>query len=362
VGSLLQDCLRDQDLLARLGGDEFGILLNDCGLEQGKKIANRIHQSIQEYRFVWQDYVFSIGASIGVTQIQGDLPAVDALKQADSACYLAKNQGRNQVCYYAQLQQQIACEKPTQLITRITQALTHSQFGMFYQKIFSIGPDREVVLFASEILVRLPGEEGGWIRPDAFLHTAERYNLMTEIDAWVVKTFCQFYRQICQQTQSTQFALNLSGASLNSDRLTSFIRTQLEIHHIPPHNICFEVTETVAITNLSRARALLQELKELGCRIALDDFGSGMSSFHYLRSLPVDYLKIDGSLIRDVDTDRVAQEMVAAIVKIGHEMGLKTIAEWVESDAVTRILLNHQNDYVQGFLHHVPEALSLTSG
>jgi len=359
VGMLLQESMREKDLLARLGGDEFGSLLYNCDAVQGRQIADRIYQSIQDFRFIWEDYVFTIGVSIGLAVVDGLMSAAEVLRQADSACYLAKYQGRNQICAYLDIQPDVIPSEPTQWVKRLTEALTHSRFQLFHQQIFS--SSNNYTPFCSEILLRLPTGHNEWLSPSAFLHTAERYNLMTEIDAWVVRSFCEQYDQISTLSETNLFAINLSGASLNSPRLSTLIRSQFEAHNIPPQNVCFEITETVAIANLTRARSLLQELKDWGCYLALDDFGNGMSSFHYLRSLPVDYLKIDGALIRDVVSDRVACEMVTAINNIGHEMGLKTIAEWVENDTILRSLQDLQIDYVQGQALHIPAPLFLSS-
>jgi diguanylate cyclase (GGDEF)-like protein/PAS domain S-box-containing protein len=360
VGDLLHQCLREDDVLARLGGDEFGILLPECDLTTGKQVAERIYQVIQDYRFCWQDYQFTIGVSIGVTLVTGDRTASDILQQADSACYLAKHQGRNQICLAEQLTSPHPAHQSIQLVHRITEALTHSHFQLFHQNIFAAQPESTALLLGSEILLRLPQAPQDWILPDTFLPTAERYNLMTEIDAWVVQKFCDCYDLIHQQTQTNFYCINLSGASLNSDRLIALIRKQFEAKNILPQSVCIEITETVAIANLTRARALLQELKAWGCSLALDDFGSGMSSFQYLRSLPIDYLKIDGNLIRDIHHDRVAREMVTAIIKIGHEMHIKTIAEWVENAAVLQLLKKLKIDYIQGFFLHVPEAFEIS--
>lgn len=359
VSHLLKSCLRDEDLLARLGGDEFGVLLKHCDLTDGKQIADRMYAAIQDFRFLWQDYVFTIGVSIGVTLINGSASAGEILKQADSACYLAKHQGRNQICFYENLEGTPATSEATPIVNRVTKALTDSQFGLFYQNIFSVIPENEPQLFASEVLIRLPDGHGDWLLPEAFLSTAERYNLMTEIDRWVIETFCRSYQRVSEHLNPEIFSINLSGSSLNSDLILSFIESQLINNQIPPEKICFEVTETMAIRNLTKARSLLQQLKQIGCRLALDDFGSGMSTFQYLRTLPVDYLKIDGSLIKDIDCDRVAREIVAAVIKIGHEMGLKTMAEWVDNDEVIRILNRYENDYLQGFILHQPEELKL---
>jgi diguanylate cyclase (GGDEF)-like protein/PAS domain S-box-containing protein len=360
VGSLLKKCLRDQDLLARLGGDEFGILLRECDLVKGQTIADCIYQAIQGFRFIWQDHTFTIGASIGVTVIDGHLSTVEALKQADSACYLAKHQGRNKICFYENSAQKSAHDQSVKLLTRLNQALKYSQFSLFYQKIYSTyQAEKKIDIAASKILVRLSNPQGGWIFPETFLQTAERYNLMADIDRWVLETFCQYYPEIRLQTGCDRFSINLSNDSLNSDRFLNSIEEQLNVYDISPENICFEITESVAIKNLTRVQSLFWELKKMGHRLAIDEFEGGLPAFRHLRSLPIDYLKIDGKLVDEIVTDRVVQEMVATIIKISHEMGMKTVAESVANEKVIEILSTCNNDYLQGDLLHEPEILNL---
>lgn len=357
VGTIMQNSLHPEDLLARLGGDEFGILLQNYHLIAGQQIAERIYRAIQAYRFYWEGYVFTIGVSMGITLIDHNATPTNAIRQADSACYFAKHQGRNQVCFYHELRHDEILDESTNWVAQLTDALNHSKFGLFHQKILSARFSSERQTLYSEILLRLSNSQGEWISPNTFLKTAERYNLMTQLDDWVIQNFCKHYAQISKTSDTGFFAINLSGASLNNPHLSAFVKAQFETQQVSPEQVCFEITETVAIANLSRARLLLQELKAWGCFFALDDFGSGMSSFNYLRSLPVDYLKIDGSLIRDISSDRVAREMVSAIGRIGTEMGLKTIAEWVENEETIKILQDIQIDYVQGFSLHSPEPL-----
>ncbi len=359
VSEVMKSCLREADFLARLGGDEFAVLLLECDLPAGRQIADRIYQAIQNFRFFWENSVFSIGVSMGLTVIRGDRSAADVLQQADSACYLAKNQGRNQIQVFDELTKMADLASPVKLVNAITDALAQSRFMLFYQKIYGAIAPEQPSLAGAEVLLRLVRAPEDILPPDAFMQTAERHNLMTEIDHWVIRQFCQHYASLCHQAGTDQFILNLSGASLNQEHFISFIRHEVRAANIAPEKVCFEILETLAIANLTRAQSQLQSLKNEGFRLALGNFGAGMSSFHYLQSLPIDYLKISGSLIGAMLEDRIACEMVAAIIRIGHAMGLKIIAERVETEAILKKLHALHVDYIQGFLVHTPETFTL---
>jgi diguanylate cyclase (GGDEF)-like protein/PAS domain S-box-containing protein len=372
IANLLQTKVRSTDVIARLGGDEFGILLLNCELEQGMAIANDIRQSILGFRFVWQDKVFTIGVSIGVVPVDAQTsdPA-SILSQADTACYWAKNHGRNRVEAY-----RVDCHEQTHYdgvswITRITRALEEDRFLLYCQQIQPLSPVAQNVPDCAEhyeVLLRMVDENGNIVPPGTFIPTAERYHLMPAIDRWVVSTLfatqgksLRQCRGDCQKKgmvhHACLYSINLSGASINDEHLIDFLREQFAIHLIPPEVICFEITETVAIANLPKAARLIQDLKELGCRFALDDFGSGMSSFTYLKNLPVDYLKIDGSFVREIPDNQVATAMVEAINHIGHIMGLKTIAEFVENKTTLTAIREIGIDYAQGYAIARPQVL-----
>lgn len=362
--ALLQLQVRPVDVLARLGGDEFGLLLNHCPPEEAVFVVDGLRQSVQEFRFAWQGKIFSIGVSIGLVGIEGNGQSLTSLlSAADSACYVAKNKGRNRVhVYHAEDDDLLQQHREMQWVTRLTQALAENQFCLYQQEIVAINhphPGRHY-----EILLRLQGT-GETILPNAFIPAAERYNLMHLIDRWVIQTFfanqAEHYWLAKERgypiDQSQFYAINLSGASINDDQFASFLHEQFALHQIPPHIICFEITETVAIANLRRATQFIQEFKELGCFFALDDFGSGMSSFAYLRSLPVDFLKIDGAFVKDILNDPADLVMVEAINRVGHVMGIQTIAEFVQSEAILEQLRLIGVDYAQGYAIAHPRPL-----
>ncbi|MBW4620737.1 MAG: EAL domain-containing protein [Cyanosarcina radialis HA8281-LM2] len=357
VTALMRSQVRSTDILARLGGDEFGLLLKNCPGQQAMSIANSLRQSIQEFRFVWQDQTFTIGVSIGVVTIGTTTSnLLTALNAADAACYSAKNTGRNRVCFY-QVDGVEAAKHHGQIqwVPRLTQALEQNLFRLYYQPIVPIDPV-EYHQEHYEVLVRLEDDVDGVISPIAFIPAAERYHLMHLIDRWVIRTLFATqgpkYRQnwkSCQQRDRYLYSINLSGATLNDDDFVNFVREQFHIYQIPPEVICFEITETVAITNLGKAAKLIKELRDFGCHFALDDFGSGVSSFGYLKTLPVDYLKIDGNFVKDIVHNPTDLALTEAINRVGHAMGLKTIAEFVENNEVLAKLKDLGVDYAQGY-------------
>ena len=358
---LLQAKLRDRDTLARLGGDEFGVLLENCALEQAQPIAEVLRQLVKEFRFVWHDKSFVIGVSIGLVSITAESENLSSLlSSADAACYTAKDRGRNRVHVY-QLEDVDLLKRhgEMQWVTRITRALEENRLRLFVQPILPLFPDAEADVHY-EILLRMLDDNAELILPMAFIPAAERYNLMPSIDRWVVSaafsTFHQLFplanggRSIC--------TVNLSGHTLCDEHFLDFIERQFTINKIPYAAICFEITETAAITNLTEAIEFIRVLKAKGCKFSLDDFGSGLSSFTYLKNLPVDYLKIDGAFVKDMETDPIDRAMVEAINHIGHVMGLKTIAEFVESEVILEHLKQIHVDYVQGDWLQQPQPLS----
>ncbi|WP_082065430.1 EAL domain-containing protein [Aliterella atlantica] len=370
VTALLQKQVRATDTLARLGGDEFALLLNQCPLIQSLRIANVLRKSLQEFRFIWQDNTFTIGVSIGLVAINADtLDLSSILSAADMACYAAKNAGRNCVHVYQADDQALASgHGQMQWISRLTRALQSDAFCLYCQAIVPL-TSAESKGEHYEILLRLQDETGKLIPPMAFIPAAERYNIMHLIDRWVISTFFarldQHYQEAWQffQTPSraNMYAINLSGASINDDSFTDFLYQQFSLYSIPPQLICFEITETVAITNLDKAGELIAKLKQLGCRFALDDFGRGMSSFAYLKNLPVDYLKIDGEFIKDIVNDSTDLALTQAINQVGHAMGIQTIAEFVEDDTILAKIGELGVDYAQGYGIAKPQPLQFQS-
>ena len=387
VSLLFKTNIRKTDILARLGGDEFAVLLYNCPPEQGLQVAELLLQSIQEFRFGWLDKTFSIGVSIGLVAVNPKTASTSAvLSAADIACYAAKNKGRNRVqVYEAGDRELIKQHGETQWVVQINQALEENRFRLYSQPIVQLNSPTTTGTHC-EILLRLQLATGQLVSPMAFIPAAERYNLMHAIDRWVIRTLFSNLSKtftahllvqnpggdsdkivslpacsILSNSQSSSgkysslYAINLSGDSINEEKFIEFIQEQFSIHQIPPEIICFEITETVAISNLSKAASLIWKLKELGCQFALDDFGSGMSSFAYLKNLPVDYIKIDGNFIKNIADNPIDIAMVEAITKIAHVMGIKTVAEYVESQIVMDKLKELGVDYAQGYYLGKPQ-------
>jgi diguanylate cyclase (GGDEF)-like protein/PAS domain S-box-containing protein len=362
VGKLLQQRTRHTDCLARLGGDEFGLLLRDCPLEKSREIAEELLAALNAFRFVWQDRSFKIGASIGIALIEHHSESVESiLSMADSACYLAKDKGRSRV--------QLSLPDDAELlvrqgemdwVSRIQQALLEDRLVLFGQPIVPVDPNKDEPPH-QEILVRMLDENGELIAPTAFIPAAERYGMMHDVDRWIIDRTFRFIeqaRKIWPNERTGTYSINLSGDTMTTENILAYIRERLRRYAIDPRQICFEVTETAAIANLASAIDLMSALHSDGCRFALDDFGSGLSSFGYLKALPVDYLKIDGAFVRNLDSEPVDRVMVEAINSVGHAMNLKTIAEFVENDAIMRELQRLGVDYAQGYGIGRPAALT----
>ncbi|MFZ4285630.1 EAL domain-containing protein [Variovorax sp. HJSM1_2] len=359
VASLLKTRLRAGDALARLGGDEFGLLLEHCPLEHALRIAEQLRQAVVECRFVSGDRSFPIGVSIGLVNLDADDADLESvLSAADSACYVAKENGRNRVQVYHPSDRELALRHGMmQWVTRIQEAIDEGRLRLFAQR---IAPARAADgdRLHLEVLLRMVERDGRLVPPMAFLPAAERFNLMSAIDHWVVRSTFETLARHAAGTVAL-CAINLSGISVCDDRFLEFIKTEQARYGITPAMICFEITETAAISNLAKASKLIDELRGLGYSFALDDFGSGMASFGYLKQLPIDYLKIDGSFVKDMLEDPIDCAMVEAINKIGHVMGIKTIAEFVENDAILERLCDMDVDFVQGYGVGKPEPLEM---
>lgn len=359
VSRTLQSLLREFDLLARMGGDEFSILISRCSPQDVMRIVERMRQSLAAMRFEWDKRSFTISGSFGLVPIHTENDTLyQILSMADAACYVAKNEGRNRVHVYQGTNDPAALHTgEMHWVHRIKEALEQDRLILYHQPIAALGNQGFSV--HSEVLVRMLDDDGALIPPISFLPAAERYNLMPEIDRWVIrKTLaCLQSHMLCSSPGSCCIAINLSGQSLCDDRFLPFVLDQFNRFKIDPRHLCFEITETCAIANLSRAIHFITALRERGCRFALDDFGSGLSSFGYLKNLPVDYLKIDGSFVRDIEHDPMALAMVDSINQIGHVAGMQIIAEYVENNAIRELLRALGVDYAQGFGVARPEPL-----
>ncbi len=350
LASHLQREVRESDSLARLGGDEFGLLMLNCDLEHAMRVANTMRDCIMEFSFVWEEKTFKIGSSIGIVEINRSLQnTAQVLSNADMACYTAKDHGGNRIHVFQPDDLELAQRQgEMRWVARINDALANNRLTLYAQAIRPLAANGDGVVHY-ELLLRMLDSEENLISPGSFIPAAERYKLMYAIDRWVIKEALEQHAAHQTKTNSTMFTINLSGFSLNQDSLLGYIHDQFEATGVAPQHFCFEVTETAAISNLSRAHDLILELKSLGCAFALDDFGSGLSSFTYLKNLPVDFLKIDGSFVKDILDDPIDDSMVSAINKIGHDLGLKTIAEYAENDAILTRLEEIGVDYAQGY-------------
>jgi diguanylate cyclase (GGDEF)-like protein/PAS domain S-box-containing protein len=366
LAKMLHGHMRGADILARLGGDEFGALLLNCPVDQAIQLANKLRQAVKDFRFAWAGRTFEIGVSIGLVTINEHSKSVnELLSAADQACYAAKELGRNRVHLYEETDAMVAKRHgETMWVPLLTQALQTERFVLYTQPIVSLnGSEAEHF----EVLIRMINEKGDLIFPGTFLPAAERFDVMLSIDRWVIQTVCewlkntrrnfgQVYRMLASgleqnhesRTVDSYYSVNLSGATLNDVATGDFILQMFDRYKVDPRLICFEITETVAISNLDAASMLIRSMKKLGCKFALDDFGSGFSSFAYLKMLPVDYLKIDGMFVRDITANGINHALVRAINDVGHVMGMETIAEFVENDAILEIIRDLGVDYAQG--------------
>ena len=347
VSALLRRQVREGDTLARLGGDEFGVLLENCPPQDAIRIADDLRRCVADFRFVSEGGSFTIGVSIGVVQVaDGMLNLTDVLSAADAACYMAKDKGRNRVQFYRPHDSEIFLRRgEMEWIPRLRLALQEGRFALYTQQIHPVG-EAHGRGSHQELLVRMLDEHGGVVPPMAFIPAAERYSMMPLIDEWVVKNALS--RIGALGPDAGTFAINVSGMSIADERFLEFVRDQFRRYAMPPGSICFELTETAAVANFDKAARFFGEMKSLGCRFSLDDFGAGMSSFGYLRHLPVDFIKIDGSFVKDLADDPVDAATVRAINDVGHVMGKQTIAEFVDGETTLAALREIGVDYAQG--------------
>ena len=355
VTGLLQTHVRASDTIARLGGDEFGVLLEGCTPEQATRIAEGVRQAIRDFRFVWGASTLSVGASIGIVQIGADTENVaNVMSAADIACYAAKDAGRNRIHVYG-ADGVSHRHREMHWVSRVTRAAEDGRLELFFQPIVALAGAGGRPFH--ELTVRLRDDSGELVPPGEFIPAAERYNVMSAIDRWVLGRALSVLRERLRQGQVLPLlAVNLSGTSLNEQSFVDYVLQSVGEPEIAG-SLCFEITETAAVTSLSNARFLMGELKSRGAKFSLDDFGTGVSSFVYLKTLPVDFLKIDGQFIAHITHDPVNRSMVEAIGKVGRALGIATVAECVESEAVLAELKAIGIDYVQGF--HLAQPLPI---
>lgn len=365
--SVLPANLREGDTLARLGGDEFGILLVDCPATEAHAIAETLRQLVQDLHFVWKGRPFVTTVSIGLVHLGAAPLTLEAsLRAADMACYMAKEKGRNRIQVYHADDSELSTRSGEMAwIQRLHVALEENRFCLYAQEIAALNQDEDDGMRHIEILLRLRDESGRMISPDSFIPAAERYGLMTTLDRWVVRNVFKLIGQCASGARRGRpqalCAINLSGSSIGDDAFLEYLKLQFRTFNVAPSMICFEITETSAIADLSSAIRFIEELKALGCWFSLDDFCSGMSSFAYLKHLPVDFLKIDGSFVKDMLDNPVNRAMVQVINNIGHVMGKRTIAEFVETEQIEVELKEIGVDYAQGYLIGRPEMLTCES-
>ena len=359
LSQLLLGSVRHRDTLSRLGGDEFGMLFENCPLDKAVEIASSLLTSIQEFNFTWGESSFTLGISIGVVPIDHSTSDIaSAMSAADSACYIAKEAGRNQL-QIAHMGDRRLQERhgEMQWASRLTRALEKDQFTLYFQPIIPCANKSRHYTYL-EILVRLIDDDGTVIAPGAFLYAAEKYNMVSSIDRWVIENSMAWLAETEKSDgRPITISINLSGQTIASPDMLKFIIDKMEETGAPAEQIIFEVTETAAIANITSATSFMLTLRGCGFRFSLDDFGSGLSSFTYLKKLPVDFLKIDGAFVRDILSDPVDYAMVRSINELGQLLGKETIAEFVETTGLADELERMGVNYVQGYAFAKPRPL-----
>jgi len=357
--SLLQSQIQPPHTLARLGGDEFGILYRDTGIAEAREEISMLLSLVRSYRFFWEGRQFEIGASIGMIAVNANsVSQTELMKSVDSACYIAKDLGRNRIHVYEEDDAAvISRSSELEWLARLRQALDHDTLVLYAQPIFDFRQHPASIAF-SEVLLRIPGVDGTHTRPAEFIAAAERYNLMTKVDKWVIG---KVFEIVGSHPDGRRYSINLSGQSLCDEELLDFIVLEARRHDFDCSNICFEITETAAITNLPHAMHMIDSLKTLGFRFALDDFGSGISSFGYLKTLKVDYIKIDGVFVRDIDSDPVSASIVESIHHTARALGIAAIAEYVENETIRQSLIQRGIEFGQGNGLALPEPIEAAS-
>lgn len=360
LATVLRSQLRPGDIIARLGGDEFGVLMANATPESALETAERLRRSVDGFVFSYESRSYPVTTSIGVVMLQAPVASLrEVLAVADTACYLAKEKGRNRVHLYSERDLETAQRRSEmEWVSRLRQALTEHRFSLFYQVLQPMRTEDASDGAHFELLLRLH-DDGVLVQPGSFIPAAERFGLMPLIDRWVVeRAITQFDHLLPDGSPVALCAINLSGQTVDDEAFADFVIGLLRTHGVPPHKLCFEITETAAISNMAHVVSFIEKLRAVGCRFALDDFGAGMASFGYLKNLPVDILKIDGSFIRNLDSDRLSHSIVRAVTDIGHQLQLQVIAEWVDNPTVMETLRTLGVDFAQGYFVHQPEPIA----
>jgi diguanylate cyclase (GGDEF)-like protein/PAS domain S-box-containing protein len=360
LAEVLKAKVRKSDLLARLGGDEFAVLVGYCTLEDAERVAEGLRSAISEYRFQWDRKSYAVGVSAGLVPItQLSVSMTEVLKAADAACYAAKDAGRNRIHIYREGDAELSKRYgEMRWVSRINEALETESYALRFQPIVPVNAENDSK-WHYELLLSMRDKDGAMVAPGAFLPAAERYGLSVKIDRWVVaNAFSWLSSHPAELAQTGLCSINLSGPSISDKNFLGYVIDQIEATGVPADKVCFEITETAAITNLSSASRLISTLRGLGCSFALDDFGTGVSSFAYLKNLAVDAIKIDGLFVKDICNDPVSRALVKSINDMGHAMGKTTIAEAVESQEIFAELRRIGVDYAQGYGITPPRPLS----
>ncbi len=351
ISTLLLGKLRGRDTLGRLGGDEFSVLLENCPLAKARKVADILIESIREYRFVWEQKTYQVGVSIGIVPITADSTTrAQLMHDADQACYAAKDLGRGRAYVHSEADAGTAQRRGEKLQRKdILDAIADERFVLMYQPMVTLDPERTRLHTRAEVLLRMLDNRQQVIAPGAFLPAATRFGLMPQIDRWVIDRVFGAYPHIFMQNPDLVLSLNLSALSIADDTLTDFILKMFEKSVVQPHQICFEISESALHHHLANATRLIERLHQLGCSFALDDFGSGLASFAALKNLKLDFVKIDGTLVRNIVTDEVDRSMVESINALAHLLEIRTVAENVDDEGIVRRLKSIGVDYAQGF-------------
>lgn len=358
VAKLMHKQIRSSDILARLGGDEFSILFINCPLDVGKELSEKMINLINSLRFNWKNKIYRVGASVGLVALTDHTQSVNQLlSEADIACYSAKEAGRNRVSIYQIDRAEVAeHHREILLASTLREAADNNRFILYAQKIIPLNDDKHIEN-RYEILLRMFNENGVIIEASAFIPIAERFNLMANIDRWVLTELLEHYGEKLSKIKNANFSINLSADSLNDPQFLPFLLTKIEQSAIPTKSLCFEITETAAMNQIAETVEIVNKLQEIGCQIALDDFGAGLSSFTYLKNFSVNFIKIDGSFVKNVTEYEADATIVEAINEVAHRLKIKTVAEAVESQEILKVITEIGIDYVQGYATGVPEPL-----